>query len=500
MCAITNAKYAIDMKKNNTAKIMLDGFSHVLFFTVFFSLLFSCSHNVEPQYFNTFFSQPCMIVNVEQDNSIEGHYLVVESIKKIDNTYQLKINLPNHFFINQTNYQNWILGVGNNKPYFDAGVENLWKIDSIDIVNKTVTISDCLRGSNLPIVNQEVVFWNTCPSGFKNDNGKPIINQKKWKGFNGNEIYFGALVFDSILNHYCMIFNEASKTEIQIYAAFSDNLVDWYPANDANPILVPNDFSNTSWAGEDITGEFLQTPYSSDLIFHDEKWYLFLYGFKNGKRQIGLAVSDSTVLGPYKVFNDPIVANGKKRTWDENACLSARVAKYQDGFVMFYNAINRKGVEQLGVAWSSDLIKWRKYEKNPILSNDAAWRSCDKVAEPNYIEIRKDSIFVMVLGAKAFKDGLWYRHISKNAYMDKSGNVDDNQYGFYLSVDGGKTLIPHINNPVFVNDFSNLYENEHLGGGFKYITTDTSDFIFYQAKSSYQNTGYNIMMRERKFK
>ena len=82
--------------------------------------------------------------------------------------------------------------------------------------------------------------------------------------------------------------------------------------------------------------------------------------------------------------------------------------------------------------------------------------------------------------------------------MDKSGNVDDNQYGTYLSIDDGRTLIPHTNNPIFINDYSNIYEDSHLGGGFKHIKTDTSEFIIYQAKTAYRDMGYNIMIRERK--
>lgn len=472
----------------------------LIVFSLSLYFIYSIYFKEKSQYFKIFLDEPCMIVNVEQDNLIEGNYLKVEYIEKKDDKYILKVNFADDFYINQKNFNDWILGVGNNKPYYDAGVENLWKIEQIDNKNKTIVISDCLRGSKLPSINQEIVFWNTRPSGFKNYLEEPIIDEKEWRGFNGSEVYFGALVFDSTLNHYYMIFNEASEAEIHIFAAYSNNLIDWYPANDGYPILTSDDFKNTSWAGENILGEQIQTPYSSDLLSFEGKWYLFLYGYKNGKRQIGLAISDSTVLGPYTILKDPIVANGDKRSWDENACLSARVTQYNNKFIMFYNAINRKDEEQLGVAWSNDLINWEKYEKNPILSNNTAWRSCDKVAEPNYVEYRNDTIFLMVLGAKSFNDGLWNRYILRNAYKDKSGNVDDNQYGFYFSVDGGKTLIPHINNPIFVNDYSNKYENGHLGGGFKYIQTDTSDFIIYQAKSSYNNMGYNIMLRERKNK
>ena len=82
-------------------------------------------------------------------------------------------------------------------------------------------------------------------------------------------------------------------------------------------------------------------------------------------------------------------------------------------------------------------------------------------------------------------------------YMDKSGNVNDTQLGIYISTDGGKTFTAHKNNPVFTNDYSNVYENEHLGGNLKLIKTDSIDYLFYQGKSSFNGLKYNVMLRTR---
>lgn len=80
-------------------------------------------------------------------------------------------------------------------------------------------------------------------------------------------------------------------------------------------------------------------------------------------------------------------------------------------------------------------------------------------------------------------------------YKDKSGNVNDAQLGLFFSVDGGKTFNQHKHNPVFVNDYSNPHENDHMGGNFTLIRTDSIDYIFYQAKSEESGSKYNILLR-----
>ena len=66
-----------------------------------------------------------------------------------------------------------------------------------------------------------------------------------------------------------------------------------------------------------------------------------------------------------------------------------------------------------------------------------------------------------------------------------------------ISLDGGKSFTPHKKNPIFTNDYSNFYENEHMGGNFELIKTDSIDYIIYQGKSSYIDSKYNILLRER---
>lgn len=462
-------------------------------------MLYACKQKPDAVFFMSYLYEPCMIVNYEQDNRFEGKYLKVRDIYEEDNLFIVEINLPYDFFINPKNNENWLIGWGNNEPLYDSGMENLREI--LDINGDIVKLGEIRRGEGVPEINQRVVFWNTKPSGFYNHNKKPIINLDKWDEFNGNQAFLGVIEFDSIHNKWIMLFNEVSENRIQIYAAESSNLKDWYPANDGKPVLTPEDFACVNWAGTDITGEFGQTPYPSDILRYNDNWYLFFYGYcKQGKRNIGLAVSDSSVIGPYKVYEKPLITPGGRFSWENTDCLFAKVAPYNNRFVMFFLGKNSKGRghEKIGMAFSEDLYSWEKYENNPVINTNTGWRSCEAVSEPVFLEIRNDSIFLMILGAKKFKMGFWHRRVTKRMYMDKSGNVDDNQVGLYLSTDGGKTFTAHKNNPIFINDYSNIYESEHMGGGFKYIKTDSSEMIFYQAKSLYKGESYNIMMRERK--
>ena len=460
-------------------------------------IIVSCSEIIDKKKFSSPLEEPCMIVNYEQDNTIEGRYIIVEKFQRRDSS--IYIEFPRNFHLNNVNCKHWVLGWGNNKPLYDAGVENIRNIEKIDIKNGKLYLGTLQRGLGFPTEKQRIVFWNTKPSGFYNYNKKPIINSAIWPQFSGKSISYSSIEYDSLLSKWIMIVNECDTSKIQIYAAMSDNLINWEAANNGNPILTVSDFEKCNWAGVDKTGRIPQTPYASDIFRYNNKWYLFLDGYSsNGKRHIGLAISETTLLGPYKVNKNPILSPGLKGSWNDESVFYAKIKKYKDEFVMFYDGRNSEGYERIGMAYSKDLINWVNSNNNPVLDQHKGWRSSVGCTEPNYIEIRNDSILLMVAGVKKFKMGAWHHYITKRMYLDKSGNVDDTQLGIYLSTDGGTTFIAHENNPVYTNDYANKYENEHMGGNFKLIKTDTADFIIYQAKSSFDGLKYNIMLRVKK--
>lgn len=459
-------------------------------------LTYSCSEKVAKRKFDSFLNDPSMLVNFQSDNTIEGDYLIVEEVMFPDST--IKVKVPDHFFLNDSNCRSWIIGWGTNKPLFDAGVENLRAIEKVDKKTGHIILGNLLRGSGFPAPKQRVAFWNTTPSGFANLKKTPVIDPAIWPEFTGKSVSFGSIEYDSLLKKWIMIVNECDTDNIQIYAAMSDNLVDWEAANAGKPILRATDFKTLKWAGKNNTGKVPQTPFVSDIVRHNNKWYLFLDGYSaDGKRHIGLAVSGSTLLGPYTVHQTPLLSPGPKNSWNDQSVFYAKVEKYKDGFIMFYDGRNAKGYERIGMAHSKDLVTWTNSTHNPVIDQHTGWRSMVGTTEPNYVEVRSDSILLMIAGVKKPKAGPWHHYITRRMYRDRSGNVDDAQLGFYLSTNGGKNFVAHENNPVFTNDYSNPYENDHMGGNFRLIRTDTADFIFYQAKSLYDGLKYNILLRQK---
>ena len=149
--------------------------------------------------------------------------------------------------------------------------------------------------------------------------------------------------------------------------------------------------------------------------------------------------------------------------------------------------------EKVGLATSDDLLHWQNSSSNPVLEQHEGWRSSPYSSEPAFIDIRHDSIVLLVEGRKSFNTGP-----TGCLYCGKSGNVDDAQLGAFLSIDGGKTFAPHLYNPLFTNDYTNLYENEHMGGNFTYLLFKDKACIIYQGKSSYPNFRYNVLLRVKK--
>lgn len=449
-------------------------------------LLSSCSDRKQKAiYFPFDLHEKCMIVNKEQDNTMEGDYLNVLSG---GNTAKILVNLPADFYITKDNMEKWVIGWGMNKPLYDAGVENLREIDAI-YPDHSIKLGKLLRGSGYPANGQRVVFWNRNPSGFTKEKIQ-VLDLKQFRGFHGQSLQFSAMTYAEPLHRWIVFISECDDDTVATYAAASADLINWKALYEGKPMFSFSDFKNISWAN----GKPTQMPVVTDVEYFNNKWYLFLDGYdKSGLRSIGLAVCADSVSGLYKIMKQPLIAPGRKGSWNDKSCFYAKVCRYKDHFIMFYDGRSSKGEENIGMAYSSDLTKWKEYENNPVLSFHSGWRNSLNTSEPAYVEVRNDSIFLLAAGAKKFKMGWWHHHVTGRMYMDVSGNVDDTELGLFLSTDGGKSFTPHVNNPVFTNDYAVDSENGHMGACFSIIRTDTCNYIFYLAKK--ENVAYNIFQR-----
>lgn len=454
-------------------------------------------------YFDFFLSEKTMITNREQDNETEGTYLKV--IAQINDS-TIAVNLPDGFYLNNRNLSNWMLGWPTGKAYYDAGNENLRSIVRIDTVTHQIVLGNLLRGQGYPQVNQRVVFWNRSPSGFTNSKQGKVVQPGWWPSFYGNSMEFGAIVFDPLSKLWVMYLQEVDTNRVNIYAATSADFVNWQPYNSGKVFFTPAHFAHTTWAGVADDGVTPQTARLYSAIYHNDSLYIFLSGYdKQGRKHVGVITTTDALNGPFNIHPQPVLSPGSG--YDAKGCFYPKVAACGSKFLMYYDGIATDGTETLCRAGSEDLIHWNKYNNNPVIAKHYGWRSGLYTSEPNYVMCSGDTVWVSIGGYKKYNtefnqadsvgqklplDKLIFNAKEEEKGRHISGNVMDAQLGVFMSTDGGYTFRPHSNNPVWINDYSDTLQNDHIGGDFFYH----NNTILYQAKSETEKR-YNILSRQK---
>ncbi len=439
--------------------------------------------------FNFILHDACIISNTKADNSIEGKHYRIASIE--NNKISLDQKLPEKLMSGS-----WYMGWGKHTNYYNAGVENLLLVSTINKNQNQIVTGRLIRGAGKPNVGDEIIFLNAHPNGFKNFGDKNCINTWWWKSFPTNSTGFSNIVYDSKAGYWVMIVNSYDGANYS-FLAKSLNLIDWEPLTQKH-FIDATYFKDLDWAGYNLTGEKDGSALISEVIRINNLWYIFFDSWGvDGKRSIGVTAKynledTNLVLSPTLAL-----APGGQSRWDAQSSSYAKILKFHNLYLMFYDGQSPTGIENVGLAVSNDLIHWQKSGSNPVIEDHYGWRSADYTSEPVYVTQSNDSIFLVITGAKGWNENILCRYIKRDCYKRQKGNVDDIQWGVYISTDQGKTFTAHANNPVFINDYGNPWENEHLGASMEYIKTDTAEFLFYQAKTSYPESKYNIRFKLR---
>lgn len=91
-------------------------------------------------------------------------------------------------------------------------------------------------------------------------------------------------------------------------------------------------------------------------------------GLEIGPGAIGLAYSQD--LKHWDV-NEPILRCVDGEDWERGGLYKSCLLEYDSKYYLFYNAKSRqksRWIEQIGVATSSDLKEWKRYDENPVLT------------------------------------------------------------------------------------------------------------------------------------
>jgi hypothetical protein len=433
--------------------------------------------------------EKCLIYNQEQNNEIEGTYLIIE---RIINDSSFQINLPDNFYINKNNHSNWTIGWGNQTPYFDNGSENCALIHSIDYSQNIIVLKKTAKGKGIPEKGQKIVFWNTSPNAYKPYQEKAIISPFLWPDFKGESMGFSKVIFDEKHKVWICFTYEVDTETNDVYLAVSEDLINWKAGNDGQPILTNSDFRRTSWANNKKG----KTPFVSDVYFENNRYYIFVDGINIKEiRSIGLIEAEDILQkNSFKIHNSPILKNGLKGRWNEQSCFNAKVCKTKKGYRMAFTGVNSKHSESVGIAQSTTLTDWTLLKSDAVIKSHKGWRSKTESSEACYLENKNDTLFLIVAGTKAFQYN-WLSKLKGKQFMDIPGNVDDAQLGLYFSTNFGQTFTAHKNNPIWVNNYINPYENEHMGGNISLIDTDSMSYIFTQIKTSFPTLKYSVYLK-----
>lgn len=161
--------------------------------------------------------------------------------------------------------------------------------------------------------------------------------------------------------------------------------------------------------------------------FYSGKFYLLLS--KEDRNEVRLYTSlDGEKFIPYE--KNPIIKTGERGEFDDARIEPHGLIFHNDEWLLYYGGyswnfkrpivrhFSRRGRWMVGLAKSSDLIKWEKHESNPIFSRN------NHVADPRAIKF-KDRFFLYYLTSEPgcyaaySNDGLNWQDYPQNPVLDK---------------------------------------------------------------------------------
>jgi predicted GH43/DUF377 family glycosyl hydrolase len=163
----------------------------------------------------------------------------------------------------------------------------------------------------------------------------------------------------------------------QSFVAESDDLVHWKRPRLAMGYGPEGQFDH----GGVVLGAYLYESYALDaprlLKKHRGKFWS-LYGAypRQGGYELrpgyeGVAVSDDGLVWR-RAKDEPVLSVYQPDcgAWEKSCIYQPWLVEHQGKFYDFYNAANG-GIEQMGLATSTDLLRWKRYPGNPVLRNRA---------------------------------------------------------------------------------------------------------------------------------
>lgn len=225
----------------------------------------------------------------------------------------------------------------------------------------------------------------------------------------------------------------------QTALAVSDNLVDWKHL----AVILRNGEGN-GWDSRNTAGCWIMREndlYGASTL---KKWngrYWLAYhaypneGFEDGPACIGLAWTEDEDLLEWHRFEEPILRPEDGAPWERGGLYKECLVEHDGTLYLFYNAktVGKPWIEQTGVAVSTNMTDWNRWEGNPVLRvSERGWDS-RFVSDPCVLrDGDRWAMYFFGFDDKHAQDGIafsadlltWEKHPEPILPAGKSGELD----------------------------------------------------------------------------
>jgi predicted GH43/DUF377 family glycosyl hydrolase len=195
---------------------------------------------------------------------------------------------------------------------------------------------------------------------------------------------------------------------------------------------------------------------SSVVVETDGTWVLYFYTWDSKSNPSSSVIGRATApnpMGPWVADAEPILIPGVKDEWDGQQVLAPHILKTDGGYVMYYEGVDAAGIQQIGMAISSDGVDWKKYDDPsttaaPFAGSDPIFRPSDKgswdsgwVHQPRVFQTSSGWVMIyrgiheprasdMKLGLATSDDGIHWERFSGNPVFEPRDIKGARQFWF----------------------------------------------------------------------
>ena len=213
----------------------------------------------------------------------------------------------------------------------------------ISKLQRTIFLSFCILS---PLIFAQS-DWTRC-----DDN--PVLDVGSTESWDAVAVCVGSILYDEV-GYRMWYWGIDASFVARIGLATSNDGINWVKHSE-NPILDIGD--QQSWDQFWVAGP--------SVVFDGTTYRMWYTGCDTLNARIGYATSNDGIHWT-KFENNPVLDVSTKDQWDGHFVMWPKVIYDGQIFRMWFHGISN-GLEQIGLATSSDGVMWDKYELNPVIN------------------------------------------------------------------------------------------------------------------------------------